>query len=107
MYIYMYIYMYLHLCKKYRAINRHVHVCISTTQHVQVDENMKEAQKKDSLHQGTFYFQRNLFPHLEPHRGPSAHYRECELMDSNTIFNGTVRERELGNVFSSINSSLS
>ena len=54
---------------------------------------MKEVQKKDSLHQGKFYFRCNLFPHLEPHRVALAHYKECELMDSNTIFNGTVRER--------------
>ena len=60
---------------------------------VEVEDNMREVQKRDALRQGKFYFRRNLFPHLEPHGGPSAHYRECELMDSNTIFNGTVRER--------------
>ena len=61
---------------------------------VEVEDNMREVQKRDALPQGKFYFRRNLFPHLEPHGGPSAHYRECELMDSNTIFNGMVRERD-------------
>ena len=51
---------------------------------------MAIVQRRDALHKEKFYFTKTLFPVEKASLAPSAHYRECELMDANTIFNGKV-----------------
>ena len=70
-----------------------IHLGVSYVNYMQVEENMRQAQKIGALQSGQFYFCKNLFPEQPTSPAPSAHYSECELMDANTIFNGKVRSQ--------------